>query len=197
MSRLTILDEIRIASPCPAEWAEMAGDDRARFCSSCSKHVYNISAMTAEEAMNLIREREGRLCVQIYRRRDGTVLTADCPVGARLTARQRLRKILAALVLVPALLLAGIASAGIGRRRVEPFLRGPGITWDDRIDWALVALGLRAPYSRFWKGGLEDVIYIYPSPAFPTDNSQAKLQRKRMQEAGLPVPDEPGSPPPQ
>jgi hypothetical protein len=143
MSRLTILDDIRIASPCPAEWAEMVGDDRARFCASCSKHVYNISAMTAEEATALIREREGRLCVRIYRRNDGTVLTADCPVGVRSRPRKRLHKILALGLVVPALLLAAMASAGIGNREVERCPSGEGVTWDDCVDWALVTLGLR------------------------------------------------------
>jgi len=142
MGALTILDDIRIASPCPASWDEMIGDDRTRFCSSCSKHVYNISALTAEEAAALIREREGRLCVQIHRRSDGTVLTADCPVGAR-ARRRGLQKVLALSVVVPAVLLAGVASAGISRRPIEPFPTGPGVTWDDQIDWALVTLGLR------------------------------------------------------
>jgi hypothetical protein len=143
MSRLTILDDIRIASPCPAEWAEMEGDDRTRFCLSCSKHVYNISAMTAEEATNLIREREGRLCVRIYRRNDGTVLTADCPVGAQSRPRRRLPKILALGLVVPALLFAAMASAGLGNRQVEPFPNGEGVTWDDCVNWALVTLGIR------------------------------------------------------
>ncbi len=143
MSPLTILDDIRIASPCPAEWEEMAGDDRARFCSNCSKHVYNISAMTAEEATTLILGREGRLCVRIYRRNDGTVLTADCPVGPRSRPRRRLHKVLALGLVIPALLLAAMASAGIGNRQVEPYPRGGGVTWDDCVDWALVTLGIR------------------------------------------------------
>jgi hypothetical protein len=45
MSPLTILDDIQIASPCDANWAEMVGDDRTRFCSSCSKHVYNFASI--------------------------------------------------------------------------------------------------------------------------------------------------------
>lgn len=79
-----LLDQIKIASPCPARWAEMAGDDRARFCAQCEKHVFNLSAMTAAAAAALIREKEGKLCARLYRRRDGTVLTADCPVGREL-----------------------------------------------------------------------------------------------------------------
>jgi TonB family protein len=37
--------------------------------------------MTTEEAADLIRRAEGTLCVRFYRRRDGTILTQNCPVG--------------------------------------------------------------------------------------------------------------------
>ena len=77
-----LLANVRVASPCTARWGHMAGDEQARFCAQCSKHVYNLSAMTAEAATALIREKEGQLCARFYQRADGTMLTADCPVGA-------------------------------------------------------------------------------------------------------------------
>ncbi len=80
---VSLLDDVTVASHCPADWNGMTGDNRARFCVACQRHVYNLSAMTAEQALALIREKEGDLCVRLYRRRDGTVLTADCPVGLR------------------------------------------------------------------------------------------------------------------
>jgi hypothetical protein len=86
------LNRIEIASPCSADWAEMAGDDRARFCAQCEKHVYDLSTLTAEEAVALIEAKEGALCVRLWRRADGTVLTSDCPVGAKqLVGRRRER----------------------------------------------------------------------------------------------------------
>jgi hypothetical protein len=89
MSRRTIsLDTIRIASPCETAWDDMAGTERMRFCHLCQKTVYNLSAMTRDQAEKLIRQMEGRTCVRLYRRRDGTVLTSDCPVGLR-AARRR------------------------------------------------------------------------------------------------------------
>jgi hypothetical protein len=46
--------------------------------------------MTREEAEALIMNAEGRLCVRFYKRRDGSVITEDCPVGwARLKHRTR------------------------------------------------------------------------------------------------------------
>lgn len=85
---LPMLDDVKIASPCSESWDAMKGDDKSRFCGKCEKNVYNLSAMTREEAELVMLEREGELCVRLYRRKDGTVLTQDCPVGVR---RKRLR----------------------------------------------------------------------------------------------------------
>src|SRR5262245_12351174 len=76
-----LLANIRVASPCSARWADMSGDERARFCAQCQKHVYNLSDLTAQQAVAVIRSKEGKLCARFYRRADGTILTADCPVG--------------------------------------------------------------------------------------------------------------------
>ncbi|MCC7307877.1 MAG: hypothetical protein IT173_09940 [Acidobacteria bacterium] len=75
------LDNIRIASPCSANWNEMQGNERRRFCGECKLNVYNLSGMTRYDAENLLRVSEGKLCVRYFQRSDGTVLTADCPVG--------------------------------------------------------------------------------------------------------------------
>jgi hypothetical protein len=84
-----LLSKIRVASPCHESWNEMTGDERTRHCQRCDKNVYNLSSMTAGEAEELIREKEGKLCVRYYQRSDGTILTADCPVGRR---RRRFRR---------------------------------------------------------------------------------------------------------
>jgi hypothetical protein len=105
---LPLLDSVRIAAPCKASWDDMAGDDRVRFCGSCRKNVYNLSAMPRDEAEALLVAREGAMCVRLYKRADGTVITADCPVGAR---RRRRRRVAAAAA-VGGSLLAAIATAG-------------------------------------------------------------------------------------
>lgn len=105
MSHIQSLDYLRIARPCPARWEDMAGDDRVRFCQACRKNVYNLSALSQEAAAKLIEEREGELCALLYRRKDGTVLTSDCPVGARAFASRVFRRIAATLTSL--LLMAG------------------------------------------------------------------------------------------
>ena len=83
VSPTSLLENIRIAAPCPVSWDKMTGDEQVRHCQECKLNVYNLSEMTRREAESLISSREGRLCVRFYRRADGTVLTRDCPRGLR------------------------------------------------------------------------------------------------------------------
>jgi hypothetical protein len=86
--RRKMLDRVSIAAPCPADWDQMPGTDQVRHCSQCNKNVYNLSAMTRREAEALLRETEGKLCARLYRRRDGTILTENCPAGLRAIGRR-------------------------------------------------------------------------------------------------------------
>ena len=75
----SLLSQLRVASPCPVDWGSMVGDDRVRHCQECNKRVYNVSAMTRDEAEAFLREATDMPCVRLLRRRDGTVSTTDCP----------------------------------------------------------------------------------------------------------------------
>ena len=109
-----VLDGIRVASPCTASWEAMAGDARVRRCGECRMNVYNLSAMSRREGEDLLRRREGRLCVRFFRRADGTILTEDCPVGLA-AVRRRLARLGGALAaMFVALLAAGCGSASDG-----------------------------------------------------------------------------------
>lgn len=117
------LKNLKIASPCSADWDLMAGDDRKRFCGECKLNVYNLSGMTKYDAENLLRLSEGRLCVRYFQRPDGTVLTEDCPVGwARVKRRLSLMASAAAAILIS--MFGGllvIASLGRGTKIVKKF----------------------------------------------------------------------------
>ena len=84
------LEGLRVASPCKADWNAMAGDERVRFCGQCQKNVYNLSGMARAEAEALVHGAEGKLCIRMFRRADGTVLTGDCPDGVSRKRRRRL-----------------------------------------------------------------------------------------------------------
>jgi hypothetical protein len=104
------LDYIRVASPCPADWNEMFGDERKRFCSECKLNVYNLSGMKRREAEELVFNLEGRLCVSFFKRADGTVITADCPVGWALLKR-RVSKAATAAASIHLGFIGGVLSA--------------------------------------------------------------------------------------
>lgn len=125
--RLPLLDRVRVASPCHEAWDRMVGDARERLCASCTKTVYNLSEMTRAEAEAFLQARLGvdgnqaagaeGLCVRLYRRTDGTLLTADCPVGVR---KKRTRRVLFGAAGVGALAAGAFASAAFAQGRVEP-----------------------------------------------------------------------------
>jgi len=93
----------------------MIGGDRARFCGQCELNVYNLSAMSTLEAESLIARTEGRLCVIHYRRKDGSIITQDCPVGLRALNQRaaRIKRAVASLILG---LLAGLGFHGAANR---------------------------------------------------------------------------------
>lgn len=139
------LDNMRIASPCAANWDEMPGDERRRFCRACSLNVYNLSGMTRDEAENLLLASENRVCVRFYRRQDGSVLTGDCPVGWQ-ALKRRASRTATAFVSLCAGIFAGIfafnqpktdapsdAAAGSTPVQYVPPPTGVGYKNDDEI----------------------------------------------------------------
>lgn len=125
---LSLLDSVRIASPCSASWSQMKGDERVRYCEDCRLNVYNFAAMSREDGEKLIREAEGRLCGILYRRADGTVLTRDCPVGL-MAIRRGMSRVLR-LSAVACLTVCGTVLTVLGQpafaqrvRFMEPFAR--------------------------------------------------------------------------
>jgi hypothetical protein len=142
---LDVINGLNVASPCKASWNGMTGDDRARFCGLCEKHVYNIAALTTPEVEALIEKTEGEFCARLYRRRDGTVLTADCPVGAAAFSSGRLHRALTYSVIGLWFLTSGALVRSATRRAEAPSWppTGPSVTFTDWKDWALSVLGMR------------------------------------------------------
>ena len=84
-----IVNDLRIASPCDVPWSAMDGDDRVRHCGQCDRQVYNVARLSAEEVVALLQTSDHPPCFQLWRRSDGTVLTADCPIGMRRLRNRR------------------------------------------------------------------------------------------------------------
>lgn len=110
------LDNVRVAAPCTADWNQMSGTERVRFCQQCNLNVYNLSSMTKREAEAFVSNAEGvegRVCICYYRRKDGTILTSNCPVGLR-AIKRRLSRTASALVSAVLGLLAGLGAYFFG-----------------------------------------------------------------------------------
>ena len=126
MARFTNrLDNIRIAAPCSADWDSMFGNERVRLCEQCHLNVYNLSEMSRVEAERLIDQAEGRLCVRFYRRRDGSIITQNCPVGLR-AIKRRLSRVATAVASFILSLMAGVGFYRFADKSVgfQPFIMG-------------------------------------------------------------------------
>ena len=106
------LPNIRLGFACKQRWEDMVGDDRVRACGGCARPVFNLSAMTREEAAAVLATRGLTPCVRFYRRPDGTVMTSDCPSGARPGARR--------LAVVASSLAAGATLAVAPAAKADP-----------------------------------------------------------------------------
>ena len=161
------LDQLQIATPCRANWQRMErvdGKDSTRFCQSCQKSVYKLSLMSREEAMTLLREKDGEICARLSRRKDGTLIFGDCPVGqSAVRQRRRLSAVLAALLLafVPSPISHALKNATAGLLRAVPFMadfqdaspvKGVFVWLDDKPEPVEVM------------GGLAPVRFVAPSP---------------------------------
>jgi hypothetical protein len=62
----------KIEKPCPANWDEMKGDEKRRFCERCQLHVHNLSAMTAKEQREVVGTTTGRVCVSYTAKKNAT-----------------------------------------------------------------------------------------------------------------------------
>jgi hypothetical protein len=67
MSKKSFIDSIEVKTPCSEDWGEMKGDEKIRFCSHCTKSVSNISAMTRKQAMRVVRDSKGEICVRFVK----------------------------------------------------------------------------------------------------------------------------------
>ena len=106
-----LLDAAHVREPCSAEWDTMEGSDCIRFCASCRKDVYDLSAFTAAEAEVVLRGATGRVCIIVERDAKGRTLTAD-----RLPPRRPLRR----LATIAAAASVAIGAGACGKSELIP-----------------------------------------------------------------------------
>ncbi len=142
MARFTnALNHLKVAAPCSADWDEMVGTDRARFCAHCNLNVYNLSGMSRREAEALLARTEGRLCVRFYRRADGTILTDDCPEGLR-AIKRRARRAASAVLSTVLSFFAGLGiSGGLSVTPLAPLTEAMPVGGEDALEMGATVMG--------------------------------------------------------
>ncbi|MFA6238063.1 MAG: hypothetical protein WC635_12090 [Bacteriovorax sp.] len=75
------LQEIKIASPCHVSIEKMEDRGNCFHCHECKLNVYHFSSLTNAEIADLLNQNNEKLCVGMFKREDGTVITKDCPLG--------------------------------------------------------------------------------------------------------------------
>ncbi|MDX2010759.1 MAG: hypothetical protein SFW67_11230 [Myxococcaceae bacterium] len=92
--QLEQLATLRIASPCPMRWSDLKGDHKTRYCGQCRLHVHKLSELRTDEALALVESsRQGRVCVQLFYRLDGTVMTKDCVSAWEVGVAEAVRRV--------------------------------------------------------------------------------------------------------
>ncbi|MDB4946923.1 MAG: hypothetical protein JWP97_6457 [Labilithrix sp.] len=168
---LPLLEEVKVASPCKADWNEMMGNERVRFCLSCEKNVFNLSAMARDEAEALLQSHAGGdLCVRFYQRADGTVLTQDCPVGVKSKQRKRL----AFAVAGAGALVAASAAAMFGTRAQGTLQPMTGaVAYEPPIDPPVIT----PPLQEVVPMTMGTVAPVLPPPPVPQKHKPAKVAK--------------------
>jgi len=187
MSKFTNpLNNIKVASPCSADWNEMMGNERRRFCAECKLNVYNLSGMSQREAENLLLNSEGRLCVRFYKRADGTILTKDCPVGWQ-AIRQRVSKTATAFASLVFAALSGIGLANYFAESSEPQIMEQISYEAENLKMGEIAVEeinsnvavLEEPIATMGNVSIKDIPEVGMALNIPEVKQQLRKQRKR------------------
>jgi hypothetical protein len=118
MKKKRYVEKIRVGDPCSQDWHQMTGNEEVRFCTHCAKSVNNLSAMTRRDAMRLVRQSNGRICIRYIQHPE-----TNAPVFAdQLIQISRRVPRVAAGVMSASLSLSAFAYAqgGASRVRTEP-----------------------------------------------------------------------------
>ena len=116
---MSLIDQVRIDKPCSALWEQMTGDDRARFCRLCNKHVHNVETLTTCE-IDAMLAGPAMPCLRVRYDASGLALTRD-----------RLARY---AVIAATAALAACAPGGDSGETAASALAGDGTTTTERID---------------------------------------------------------------
>jgi hypothetical protein len=68
---------LEIREPCRKTWESLEGGAERRYCADCSLFVHDAAALTREQALRLVRESGGRVCMRLEYDRQGNAVFRD------------------------------------------------------------------------------------------------------------------------
>ncbi len=66
-----------IEKPCPANWDDIKGDEKKRYCEHCQLHVHNLSAMTPNEQRDILFPGNTRNCISYVARANARAVDSE------------------------------------------------------------------------------------------------------------------------
>lgn len=79
MSARDLSRQLEVKTPCTANWDQMSGNDKVRFCEHCQLEVNDLTSLTPKRIRRLMTKSKGRLCVRYHRGPDGKPLIRQVP----------------------------------------------------------------------------------------------------------------------
>ena len=88
MSARDLSRQLEVKTPCSANWNQMSGNDKVRFCEHCQLTVNDLTSLTPKRIRRLIAKLQGRLCVRYHRGSDGKPLISQAPMKLHQISRR-------------------------------------------------------------------------------------------------------------
>ncbi len=111
MEQNRTIDDFAIDVPCPIPWSSMKGNNNVRYCKVCDLNVHNLSSMTENEVNAFLESNSDGVCVNLFRRPDGTIVTDRCPPALRVVQEKAKLWYAASVAFLSLLLVSGPSSA--------------------------------------------------------------------------------------
>jgi hypothetical protein len=124
----------KISFSCPVPWANLPGDERARFCEQCGHTVTNLSEMSEEDRKAFLAKSGGeRRCVTYYRRMSGEFVTPKAPLSPE--ERSRVMQLgLAALSAGALAMAAGCVTTPVEKKEdKKPLVQAKAAQGDEEV----------------------------------------------------------------
>jgi hypothetical protein len=104
---------IRIDEPCEADWSAMTPSEGKRFCSLCTQDVHDLSSLTRDQALAVIRT-ASKPCVRYTCNEEGEILFKEPTPKVRAVRSGGLRRGMRLAAMLGLSLVGGRAHASMG-----------------------------------------------------------------------------------